>query len=573
MDFRYPQNIYLHFLDRELRDSVNADWNETKTFTAILTALCLAPGDLICAYSHLWESNNLLKNGLSTIKFLIDGGLLRAASDYSTAQQFLDSRMDLYRHDSERYPFYFRKEAVNSLQTLNPAVVNKLGATESLMSGLSRITEGGSFHVGHAPEEARAIIKAGLHIRRYQAITGTLFDPVSGGDKNGLSVVRREISYQYTQHYLKQTGSDLITGLSGLSTYDSCAVLRPLFEHSLFITLLGCAGIQIDTQMSILKSIEKVAVARNTPNAIYFLTLWTSVIRAIEGQRQAKGSPAGMIGSISAKFRSVVMGKRTKLQRISFPALIELLQSISKSLNLPLHTVDCGRNVRVAFVVATDSELQSFESVMKDDKVKLKELQLPNLAAWQLTGAEINDCVLIRSEMGSKGPGSATHVARDIIEQLHPKYIIMAGIAFGLHEDKHKLGDLLVAVTCTDYETVRQGDKEVIQRGAKYSASTELIAKARMVAKGRDDVHFGEVISGDKLVDDQVFRDQLKASYPEALGGEMEGVGLASSCHRDGSQWILVKAICDWGMAKSNEHQTNAGLKSVKFCLEISKLL
>jgi hypothetical protein len=42
----------------------------------------------------------------------------------------------------------------------------------------------------------------------------------------------------------------------------------------------------------------------------------------------------------------------------------------------------------------------------------------------------------------------------------------------------------------------------------------------------------------------------LKA-FPNAIGGEMEGRGLADAATEHKCDWLLLKAICDWGMGKN----------------------
>ena len=59
-------------------------------------------------------------------------------------------------------------------------------------------------------------------------------------------------------------------------------------------------------------------------------------------------------------------------------------------------------------------------------------------------------------------------------------------------------------------------------------------------------VRFGVVLTGEKLVDNIDFRDQLRSFEPEAIGGEMEGAGLYVACQDKKVDWILIKAICDW---------------------------
>ena len=60
-------------------------------------------------------------------------------------------------------------------------------------------------------------------------------------------------------------------------------------------------------------------------------------------------------------------------------------------------------------------------------------------------------------------------------------------------------------------------------------------------------VRFGTVLSGEKLVDNLGFRENLKELEPEAIGGEMEGTGVFAACHERVAHWLVVKAICDWG--------------------------
>jgi hypothetical protein len=52
--------------------------------------------------------------------------------------------------------------------------------------------------------------------------------------------------------------------------------------------------------------------------------------------------------------------------------------------------------------------------------------------------------------------------------------------------------------------------------------------------------------------------------YPQAVGGDMEGVGLAAAAVRNGVPWIVVKAICDWADGKKHKkHQPLAAAAAV----------
>ena len=41
---------------------------------------------------------------------------------------------------------------------------------------------------------------------------------------------------------------------------------------------------------------------------------------------------------------------------------------------------------------------------------------------------------------------------------------------------------------------------------------------------------------------------------PEAIGGEREGAGLYAVSYKGKVDWILVKAICDWGDGTKQKH-------------------
>lgn len=168
---------------------------------------------------------------------------------------------------------------------------------------------------------------------------------------------------------------------------------------------------------------------------------------------------------------------------------------------------------------------------------------------------------MVQSEMGAGGLGAALLTVQQAISDLAPAAIIMVGIAFGVDEARQRIGDLLVARQLLLYESQRvgrgqDGSVEIQFRGDRPPASPLLLDRFRSGildwqppaggAGQPPQVHFGPVISGEKLVDHQGFRDGLLRAAPDAIGGEMEGAGLYVAAHTRKVDWILVKAICDW---------------------------
>jgi nucleoside phosphorylase/tetratricopeptide (TPR) repeat protein len=163
---------------------------------------------------------------------------------------------------------------------------------------------------------------------------------------------------------------------------------------------------------------------------------------------------------------------------------------------------------------------------------------------------------MAQSEMGSGGLGASLQTVQKGIAALSPSAVIMVGIAFGINSDKQAIGDILVSKQMLLYElqrvgTNKAGQREISPRGDRAPASPTLLSFFRVADLNWDEskgkVYFGLILSGDKLVDNVDFHGQLRESEAEAIGGEMEGAGLYVACQEEKVDWILVKAICDWG--------------------------
>ena len=113
---------------------------------------------------------------------------------------------------------------------------------------------------------------------------------------------------------------------------------------------------------------------------------------------------------------------------------------------------------------------------------------------------------MVQSEMGIATPGGALLTIHKAIESLKPAAIIMIGIAFGTRPDKQKLGDILVAKQIQSYEPQKvKGLGKIVPRGDRVTCSTRLLDRFRSGGLDWKDVpvHFGLVLSGEKLIADQ----------------------------------------------------------------------
>ena len=179
------------------------------------------------------------------------------------------------------------------------------------------------------------------------------------------------------------------------------------------------------------------------------------------------------------------------------------------------------------------------------------------------------------SEMGSGGVGGSQKSVDKGIEALSPSAVIMVGIAFGINEDKQSLGDILVSQQLWLYDLQRIGREQIIPRGDRPHASSWLLNRLQMASLNWDEskakVRFGVVISGEKLVDNIDYRDELKKFASEAIGGEMEGAGVYVASQDKKVDWILVKGISDWAdghkAADKESRQQLAAYNAASFVL------
>lgn len=161
--------------------------------------------------------------------------------------------------------------------------------------------------------------------------------------------------------------------------------------------------------------------------------------------------------------------------------------------------------------------------------------------------------VMVQSGMGAGGPAGATLTVDEGIRKLRPRTVIMVGIAFGVNPAEQQIGDILVAdrLLCYEFQrlgTDQSGAPEIRLRGDRPAASLSVLDRFRaafLYWEGAR-VSFGLLLSGEKLIDNVNFRDELLQAAPDALGGEMEGSGLYAAAHLNQRDWILVKAIADW---------------------------
>ncbi len=188
-------------------------------------------------------------------------------------------------------------------------------------------------------------------------------------------------------------------------------------------------------------------------------------------------------------------------------------------------------------------------------------------------------------QQGSYRPGGSRDTVKEGIRDLSPRTIIMVGVAFGFKPGEQQLGDILIAQEIQDYDLERIGStadhrRLSLPRGPRIPASIRLLSTFKTYQfhlppdwEKRPKVLFGLILSGSKLVDNEEFRNALLGIAPEAIGGEMEGMGLYDAASEKHVDWILIKAICDWADGNKgrnkDENQQLAAENAARFVLHV----
>ncbi|MFB2877755.1 hypothetical protein [Floridanema aerugineum] len=239
-----------------------------------------------------------------------------------------------------------------------------------------------------------------------------------------------------------------------------------------------------------------------------------------------------------------------------FPETEEILEEELQALK---------QEIDVVLITATDVELKAVARHLKPYPKRTKILLVySGPETYYLGKFGAFNTVLTKCRMGAINEGSVILATEQAQRFWSPKAIIMVGIAFGKSPANQRIGDVLVASQIISYEQQRIGEGGIIYRGSISPSNTTLLNRFENVQNWKFDrpdrsyskIIIGPILSGEKLIDDPVFKASLFKQFPQAVGGEMEGAGLCAASGRVGTAWILIKSICDWGDGKKHKkHQ------------------
>ncbi len=158
------------------------------------------------------------------------------------------------------------------------------------------------------------------------------------------------------------------------------------------------------------------------------------------------------------------------------------------------------------------------------------------------------------------GDLSAIKSAQAAIVAWQPSLVMGVGIGWGAKRDEHAIGTILVADPLVDAAHIKDTPSEGIQqRGdaiVQVDALRQIISTCHLdrhglSPEGKAKLMFGPVLSLPTLLDNYDTRVRVLNAWPDAIGGEMEGRGMVDAAVERNCNWLVIKAICDWGYDKN----------------------
>lgn len=282
---------------------------------------------------------------------------------------------------------------------------------------------------------------------------------------------------------------------------------------------------------------------------------------------QAKGARFDQQTVLSNDFRAALTSAGARDESlISTAPLLLSLENIMATPTMPPHTAQSLFDVLL--ITVNQHEFDAVYQIacerLGKDPVQIHKPKRSYFDLGSVAGLRVG---MVRSQMGSTQPGATTTTTLQAMYEVCPRYLIAVGVAFGIDPEKQQIGQILYSEKLQDYNLIKAAtaeqtkDLKIIPRGDKVSPNPTFLNRVQSAA---DIWRFKEkdtpispvlLLSGDTLVDNFDYREQLLELFPEARGGEMEATGIYAASREDETPWMIIKAICDYADGHKRENK------------------
>ena len=189
---------------------------------------------------------------------------------------------------------------------------------------------------------------------------------------------------------------------------------------------------------------------------------------------------------------------------------------------------------------------------------------------WVKRLPTINDkyYYIVISQLSDVTNVNAAVFVANAIHYWHPRAVIMAGIAAAAREEQ-SLGDIVIGRAVHYHNRGKVTSDGILPEPITYNADPVLFNRAITLSKSsfvvrsnRPDfldtspnVYPGVIASGERVIADEEFRNQIAANHRKTKAIEMEGYGISAAAWQQSVsiRCLVIRAISDYGDSEKND--------------------
>jgi nucleoside phosphorylase len=511
--------------------------------------------------------------------------IFTSLSRQTSIGEFLDTRRRMYDWDRAAYPMYFESDlsAFKGFPTVSHSDPSTTVALREVYGSLYR-NRPPNFENRLDIEERTLLQKSATAISKFVneedgALTAAYFKrlPDLTDSSRVQQVLSKILPVQFTGIYQDVFEALTATGIAHLASFEDLNSF-PYVDVNIVLSLLiklGLRNLVLDQSKEGTNAFISYRLHSNFPEFVRAKDMLLYILSKKERKSTLFESHELQTAVRSLPEMTVVgdairdpLAAASQIYRVTEHLCATDRAAATRKSEMP---DALGWKGKYLIFTATDIEDAELHSTMKtrgfSDPVVENHSKFTCLTRFR---ADIGRVFHVRTSAGSGGASGAIIMGTNAIDDLRPQFVISVGICFGLDESKQRLGEIVVSEMIHDYEKKRVSQLRPEDRGPKREVGSTLLSRARAQRAIWDgaSVHVGAVASGEKLVDDQEFREELKKLQPKPIAGDMEAWGLSAACHAAIVEFLMVKGICDWGFNKRKSKQKLAARNACEFTLK-----
>ena len=577
------QTLFLHFLNRELKSIHSKRWTdgELNRWTKVI-ALSTA-GTLIAPFGQVHELSHSSPSLIRLVASLVSNGKLALRGPASDVWSFFDHRRELYSLNRTAYRNYYDTK-YNRLLSDYYSPSRHLNTTRHLKERLASISIGIQSNIVSSEEASFAKSHQSFLTSELQdstaAATYSIYLRQKIEPQPEVSLRLGNISSRLFQsRYLDIHAAATPTGFFSdplIEDFDHF----PFYDLRTNFTILQCIG--LDRLVSDEQTLSFFTYFYSNADVCHFVEMKDMLITSILGKLKDEGVAFPTIDNIVRELRSFSFSPPTAGFTTQPNLYAEVVtQAISKKINeddryakaVSHELKEKVSRVTVVIFTATNIEDEVFRAkVVKRGFTPAGRIKAGDVYAVKYALYDRIHLLHVRTGMGSSGVHGSQRVSHDFFSEVKTdiEMAIAIGVCFGISRDSQALGDVVVAESFNMYEPAK------IKGGAMQFRGDRIPSEPRLVSYGhacrsdmRDhNIHIGPVLTGEKLVDDPLFRQTILSCNLKAVGGEMEAGGIVATCQSKGVRFAMVKGICDFAESKSDDVQERAASNAAEIALD-----